>query len=152
MFICFLIFIRPCNGQCETLIDRLLFAGFACNGHTEGDNAFSETRNCGRRHVENTVSARIINGTEAEPGSWPWMVGLYNENDTLYCGGVLISDRFVLTAAHCLPYVHNSSVSWRRNLSFVWTHLIDKICCTHFAYKCTVLVNLFGNFFALQYV
>ncbi|CAN8015202.1 unnamed protein product, partial [Ixodes persulcatus] len=73
--------------------------------------AFSETRNCGRRHVENTVSARIINGTEAEPGSWPWMVGLYNENDTLYCGGVLISDRFVLTAAHCLPYVHNSSVS-----------------------------------------
>ncbi|XP_040067955.1 enteropeptidase-like [Ixodes scapularis] len=56
---------------------------------------------CGRRGVPDTVSERIINGTEATPGSWPWMVGLYTAEDEFGCGGVLISSQFVLTAAHC---------------------------------------------------
>ncbi|XP_042146606.1 chymotrypsin-C-like [Ixodes scapularis] len=56
---------------------------------------------CGRRGVQNTVSERIINGTEATPGHWPWMVGLYTAEDQFTCGGVLISRQFVLTAAHC---------------------------------------------------
>ncbi|XP_040067976.1 enteropeptidase-like [Ixodes scapularis] len=56
---------------------------------------------CGRRGVPDTVSERIINGTEATPGSWPWMVALYTADDKFVCGGVLISRQFVLTAAHC---------------------------------------------------
>ncbi|XP_040061611.2 enteropeptidase-like [Ixodes scapularis] len=56
---------------------------------------------CGRRGVQDTVSERIINGTEAAPGHWPWMVGLYTPEGELPCGGVLISRQFVLTAAHC---------------------------------------------------
>ncbi|XP_040067979.1 chymotrypsinogen B-like [Ixodes scapularis] len=56
---------------------------------------------CGRRQQEDIVSERIVNGTTARPDHWPWMVGLYDANDTLYCGGVLISRQHVLTAAHC---------------------------------------------------
>ncbi|KAM7284823.1 enteropeptidase-like, partial [Ixodes scapularis] len=56
---------------------------------------------CGRRGVPDTVSERIINGTKATPGHWPWMVGLYSADDQLQCAGVLISRQFVLTAAHC---------------------------------------------------
>ncbi|CAN7986332.1 unnamed protein product, partial [Ixodes hexagonus] len=58
-------------------------------------------KECGRRQGANTVSERIVNGTEAKPDDWPWMVGLYTPYDTFNCGGVLISDRHVLTAAHC---------------------------------------------------
>uniref|UniRef100_A0A0K8R747 Putative serine protease n=1 Tax=Ixodes ricinus TaxID=34613 RepID=A0A0K8R747_IXORI len=55
---------------------------------------------CGQRQQQD-VSERIINGTTAHPDHWPWMVGLYSADDTFYCGGVLISHQYVLTAAHC---------------------------------------------------
>jgi trypsin len=53
------------------------------------------------------VSTKIVGGYEAQPGAWPWMVGLvYSAAPTVYdgqyCGGVLISSRWVLTAAHCV--------------------------------------------------
>lgn len=51
---------------------------------------------------------RIVGGNKTKFGDWPWQVlvkettwlGLFTKNK---CGGVLISDRHVLTAAHCQP-------------------------------------------------
>ena len=47
------------------------------------------------------TSSTIINGSSA---SYPWMVFLYNygDTDTSFCGGILISDLEILTAAHCV--------------------------------------------------
>ncbi|XP_040069914.1 enteropeptidase-like [Ixodes scapularis] len=56
---------------------------------------------CGKRQKVKHISARIINGTEAPPDHWPWMVAFYNSNDTYVCGGVLIAQEYVVTAAHC---------------------------------------------------
>uniref|UniRef100_A0A9J7YQ43 trypsin n=1 Tax=Cyprinus carpio carpio TaxID=630221 RepID=A0A9J7YQ43_CYPCA len=46
------------------------------------------------------VNVGIVNGTEAKPHSRPYMVSLQKDK-THVCGGFLISDEFVLTAAHC---------------------------------------------------
>ena len=43
---------------------------------------------------------RIVGGFEAEEHQWPWIVALVID-DTWFCGGALITDDFVLTAAHC---------------------------------------------------
>jgi len=43
---------------------------------------------------------RIVGGEEATPHSFPWMAALFVD-DTWFCGGSLISDEWVLTAAHC---------------------------------------------------
>ncbi|XP_036442723.1 granzyme B-like [Colossoma macropomum] len=47
-----------------------------------------------------SVSVGIVNGTEAEPHSRPYMVSL-QENGKHHCGGFLVSESFVMSAAHC---------------------------------------------------
>lgn len=44
----------------------------------------------------------IINGTKAELGEWPWQVAISTRAGFLFCGGSLLSEEWVLTAAHCV--------------------------------------------------
>ncbi|EDV57971.2 serine protease grass [Drosophila erecta] len=64
-----------------------------------GSSQFLEP-NCGIRSKPNAV--RVINGKLAKYNSSPWMVFLKSTDDIFVCGGTLITNRLVLTAAHCL--------------------------------------------------
>lgn len=44
---------------------------------------------------------RIVGGTDAGVQEFPWQVAIALD-DLFFCGGALISENFVLTAAHCL--------------------------------------------------
>uniref|UniRef100_F6Y785 Peptidase S1 domain-containing protein n=1 Tax=Equus caballus TaxID=9796 RepID=F6Y785_HORSE len=45
--------------------------------------------------------SRIVNGEDAVPSSWPWQVSLQTSSGFHFCGGSLISQHWVVTAAHC---------------------------------------------------
>ncbi|XP_078055149.1 transmembrane protease serine 5-like [Mustelus asterias] len=70
---------------------------------------------CGEKHD----FFMIVGGKEAEMGSWPWQVTLYN-NYKHVCGGSIIDHYWVITAAHC---VHRSphAYSW-----LVYAGILDR--------------------------
>ncbi|XP_072516074.1 chymase-like [Salminus brasiliensis] len=47
-----------------------------------------------------SVNVGIVNGTQAKPHSRPYMVSV-QVNGIHFCGGFLVSERLVMTAAHC---------------------------------------------------
>lgn len=45
--------------------------------------------------------ARVVNGENATPHSWPWQVSLRVRGGHI-CGGSLIRPDWIVTAAHCV--------------------------------------------------
>ncbi|CAL1527992.1 unnamed protein product [Lymnaea stagnalis] len=71
----------------------------------------SDTTSCGVAAVE-PATYRIVGGGEARIGAWPWIV-LLVELGYSSCGGSIISDRFILSAAHCFKGLSNNPGRWQ---------------------------------------
>ncbi|GFS82969.1 plasma kallikrein [Nephila pilipes] len=95
----------------ETAIDTTVVTESTRSGKSETENYVSESffhslnfqtaapkRQCGRRFARN---ARIVGGADAYKGEFPWAVSV-RLLTTHFCGGVIISKYWVLTAAHCV--------------------------------------------------
>ena len=63
----------------------------------------SSSGSCGSKNGRQTIpdTDRIVGGHNTEIGEWPWIVALFNAGRQ-FCGGSLIDDVHILTAAHCV--------------------------------------------------
>ncbi|EFN86241.1 proclotting enzyme [Harpegnathos saltator] len=64
---------------------------------------------CGAKNG-NQDQERIVGGRPADPGEWPWIAALFNAGRQ-FCGGSLIDDRHILTAAHCVANMNSWDVA-----------------------------------------
>ncbi|XP_061576321.1 transmembrane protease serine 13a [Cololabis saira] len=63
---------------------------------------------CGKQQS----TSRIIGGSVAKIGQWPWQLSLHYKGSHV-CGGVMIAPDFVLSAAHCFPSTALSPDNWK---------------------------------------
>ena len=63
----------------------------------------NKTSSCGCGQTDVALSStRIVGGEDAVDSSWPMMVSLRITETALHsCGGTIVSNSFILTAAHC---------------------------------------------------
>ncbi|CAF0974550.1 unnamed protein product [Adineta steineri] len=57
------------------------------------------------------INARIINGEDAVPYSWPMMVSLTKAGLGHFCGGTILDEWHILTAAHCVDSYYSGVTS-----------------------------------------
>ncbi len=76
---------------------------FSALVHCSDDSKSVNPVGCGRRPFAPANLHKIVGGRPAARGDWGWQVGLnwYNQQNSHFCGGVLINSEWVLTAGHC---------------------------------------------------
>ncbi|XP_018518341.1 tryptase-2 [Lates calcarifer] len=82
----------------------------------------------------------IVGGRDAEKGSWPWMVHLNITSDgktKWRCGGTILNNQWVLTAAHCLDA--KLKPNYRRSMVWVGSHKLQKGSARYMAIYSAVL-------------
>lgn len=65
---------------------------------TQGPGPDPQPASCGKPQF---LNSRVIAGKTATRGAWPWQV-LMMSNGRAGCGGTLVSNQWVVTAAHCV--------------------------------------------------
>nr|XP_027217683.1 trypsin alpha-4-like [Penaeus vannamei] len=66
---------------------------------------FDDTCRCGQK-----AASRIVGGVTTGVNEWPWQAALMYGSQQ-FCGGSLINDRYVLTAAHCTESMRASDLT-----------------------------------------
>uniref|UniRef100_A0A1L8DQJ0 Putative trypsin-like serine protease n=2 Tax=Nyssomyia neivai TaxID=330878 RepID=A0A1L8DQJ0_9DIPT len=73
----------------------------------------SNTVGCGKVDLTNIYVPLVLEGQTIERGQWPWLVSVYSYSNLrlgFRCGATLISNKLVVTAAHCFFDVYNRQV------------------------------------------
>uniref|UniRef100_A0A8C3DMM6 Transmembrane serine protease 15 n=1 Tax=Corvus moneduloides TaxID=1196302 RepID=A0A8C3DMM6_CORMO len=88
------------NGEISDSVCQLLGLGEQCL-----DNLVvhlqCNIQSCGKHLVTQNNQTRIVGGSDARREAWPWIVSLHF-NFQPVCGASLVSDEWLVTAAHCV--------------------------------------------------
>ncbi|XP_013914991.1 PREDICTED: transmembrane protease serine 12-like [Thamnophis sirtalis] len=109
-------------------------------------------RKCGTRPaMDETVSInRIVGGRDAPLGAWPWQVSLqvYSLGVGYHhiCGGVVITNNSLLTAAHCIKRWKNPAI-WR---VVIGLHNLNEVNC-HTIKRRIKAINIHPNYMSDTY-
>ncbi|XP_037043608.1 serine protease nudel-like isoform X2 [Bradysia coprophila] len=60
-----------------------------------------EKRNMAEPPRNKRADDRVVGGTDADPLMWPFIIGMYRDGH-FHCGGIIHSELWVITAAHCV--------------------------------------------------
>ncbi|XP_074834435.1 transmembrane protease serine 9 [Carettochelys insculpta] len=81
-----------------------------CDGIADCSNG-SDERNCNCGMAPAGAFSKIVGGSGAARGEWPWQVSLWLRRKEHKCGAVLVAEKWLLSAAHCFD-VYSDPKMW----------------------------------------
>ncbi|XP_025924770.1 transmembrane protease serine 9 isoform X2 [Apteryx rowi] len=93
-----------------------------CDGIVDCSNG-SDELNCDCGLTTALAFSKIVGGSTAARGEWPWQVSLWLRRKEHKCGAVLIADRWLLSAAHCFD-IYSDPKMW---VAFLGTPFLNGI-------------------------
>ncbi|XP_067886544.1 transmembrane protease serine 11C-like isoform X2 [Heterodontus francisci] len=84
---------------------------------TPGDERTNHTSGNGTCGSRPGALSRIIGGTDSVNGEWPWQVSLHIRSHV--CGASIISDRWLVSAAHCFQNTFANPSIWKAYMGSV---------------------------------
>ncbi|KAH8365787.1 hypothetical protein KR093_004396 [Drosophila rubida] len=95
---------QGCHGRNdhETLVDHVAYVKCAppqCG--LPGKLPAAKLTKRSIRTVDESVEGRIVGGIFASPMQWPFVVAIYRDGK-FHCGGTIYSERWIISAAHCV--------------------------------------------------
>ncbi|XP_061483887.1 enteropeptidase isoform X6 [Rhineura floridana] len=67
---------------------------------------------CGKRLITQDHGTKIIGGSDAQEGAWPWVVSLHF-NSRPVCGASLVNNEWLVSAAHCVYGRNLKPAQWK---------------------------------------
>jgi len=102
---------------------------------------------CGKRPLISAADEdKIVGGTQAIPGDWPWSCSMLYSGRHI-CGGSLINEDWIITAAHCVSSTTASLYQWEcglhdRNNKETWVRRFpSKRLFKHESYNSRLIQN-----------
>ncbi|XP_027012330.1 coagulation factor X isoform X2 [Tachysurus fulvidraco] len=88
---------------------------------------------------ESDGEKRIVNGEDCPPGECPWQALLINEDKIGFCGGTILNEYFILSAAHCMKLSRSITVILGETYTRSWegreaVHEVEQVL-VHANYK-----------------
>ncbi|XP_053130413.1 coagulation factor IX [Hemicordylus capensis] len=101
-------------------ITRGLFENWDSFGNDTDDlpsaTAMTPMENTTTRIVVQTAHReRVVGGTDSKKGEIPWQVHLLNDKWVGFCGGSIVNQKWIVTAAHCLEDRPHAIVAGEHN-------------------------------------
>ena len=125
------------------------------------------SQKCGKSLSTGLPEWRVVGGTDANVGEFPWQViltltqeNLFFPNANNFCGGSIINEKWILTAGHCTHLKRADTLKVRlgvHNFKKFETDkevdiLVEKVACSRHSSACLFLICYINSLYLTSHL